>query len=214
MVPLRSSSRTNSAARPSEAMARCVACRSCAVRPRVPSGAGAKSPTLVAQTLWSRKPHPGSTARGKIFTDSLRSANAASLLRARPNDWRFRPSAFAPSHVGVVAGRCMISMRRPVHPFTHHVRENRNDHIVGEVWFDSIPFSKAASEICLAMASEARRARAAACPARIPHARRGEGVSGLCSFERRQPERHPATIDAAAVTGEGARCSSSHGPKA
>ena len=88
--------------------------------------------------------------------------------------------------------------------FKHHFRENRNDHIGGEVWFDSIPFSKAVCEICLAMASDARRPRAAAGPARIPDARRSEGVSGICSPERRQPGRLRAATDAAAVTAEAA----------
>ncbi|MGZ3324330.1 MAG: hypothetical protein ACXU9C_25605, partial [Xanthobacteraceae bacterium] len=94
--------------------------------------------------------------------------------------------------------RCVGSYIR----FKHHFRENRNDHIVGEVWFDSIPFSKAACEICLA--SEARRTRAAAGLARIPDARRSEGVSGICSPERRQPGRLRAATDAAAVTAEAA----------
>jgi len=96
----------------------------------------------------------------------------------------------------------MIPMRRPVLRFPHHVRENRNDHIVGEVWFDSIPFSKAALEIFLAMASKARRTRPAARLARIPDARSGKGVSGICPLEPRRPERRPTAIEVGAVTAE------------
>jgi hypothetical protein len=97
----------------------------------------------------------------------------------------------------------MFRCAGPFIRFTRPIRENRNDHIIGEVWFDSIPFSKTAFEMCLA-ASEACRPRAASGLARIPDARRGEGVSGVRSLERRQPERHRAAIDAAAVTAEAA----------
>jgi hypothetical protein len=110
--------------------------------------------------------------------------HAASLLRARPDDWRLRPSAVPSWHVGVLVGRGRIRCAGRFIRFTHSIRENRNDHIVGEVWFDSIPFSKSTFEICLA-ASQARRPRAAAGLARIPSARRDEGIAGVRSPERR-----------------------------